>query len=144
MFLNTNTDPRDHSSCSLFYDELDHWLCATWRGYIDPTEALQGAEAYLHHAAHTPSALLLNDNSQLEGPWFESTDWLARIWLPQAARLGLRYVAHVVQTDRQYDAITLLKPTKLPFDLQIFNELDEAKHWLRECRRGLLNLGMTG
>jgi hypothetical protein len=138
MFLNSNVDPRDHSSCSLSYDEAEHWLCATWRGYIDPHEAMEGAIEYLRHAAHTPSALLLNDNSQLQGPWFESTDWLAQVWVPQAERLGLRYVAHVVQADRHYDIITLLKPVVLPFELQIFNEVAEASHWLRECRKALL------
>jgi hypothetical protein len=60
---------------------------------------MHGAEAYLFHAVQTPSAMLLNDNSQLTGPWFESTDWLAHVWLPQAEHLGLRYVAHVVQAD---------------------------------------------
>lgn len=134
MFLNTTVDPRDHSNCALYYDEVEHWLCATWRGYIDPTEAMQGAEAYLVHAAHTPSALLLNDNSQLTGPWFEGTEWLAQVWVPQAQRLGLRYVAHVVQMDRHYDVITLLKPAALPFELQVFHELAEAQHWLQACR----------
>jgi len=28
MFLNSNVDPRDHSSCALFYDEVEHWLQA--------------------------------------------------------------------------------------------------------------------
>jgi hypothetical protein len=134
MFLNTNVDPHDHSSCALQYDEAEHWLCATWRGYVDPLEAMRGAKAYLRHAAHTPSALLLNDNSQLTGPWFDSTDWLAHVWLPQAERLGLRYVAHVVQADRRYDVVSCLRPTTLPFDLQIFEEVDQAKYWLRECR----------
>lgn len=134
MFLNINTDPRDHSSCALFYDETEHWLCATWRGYVDPVEAMHGAEAYLAHAIQTPSAMLLNDNSQLTGPWFESTDWLAHVWLPQAERLGLRYVAHVVQADQHDDIVTSLKPTNLPFELQIFHELAQAQHWLRECR----------
>ncbi|MGI4862590.1 MAG: hypothetical protein ACRYFZ_01615 [Janthinobacterium lividum] len=134
MFLNTNIDPRDHSSCALTYDEAEHWLCATWRGYVDPLEAMHGAEAYLRHAAHTPSARLLNDNSQLSGPWFESVDWLAHVWLPQAERLGLRYVAHVVQTDGRHDILTLLKPTTLSFDLQIFDDLADAQCWLRECR----------
>ena len=126
MFLNINVDPRDHSSCALTYDEGEHWLRATWQGYVDPVEAMRGAEAYLRQAAHTPCPLLLNDNAQLIGPWFESTDWLAYVWLPQAERLGLRYVAHVVQADQHYDIITLLKPTALPFELQIFNEVADA------------------
>lgn len=57
MFLNPEIEPRDHSSCALQYDELEHWLCATWRGYVDPAEAMHGAQAYLRHATHTPSAL---------------------------------------------------------------------------------------
>ena len=134
MFLNTNIDPRDHSSCALTYNEAEYWICATWQGYVDPLEALDGAAAYLIHAARKPSALLLNDNSQLRGPWFESIDWLAQVWVPQAERLGLRYVAHVVQADRNYDILTLLKPIILPFELQIFSEVAEAQLWLRECR----------
>lgn len=134
MFLNLNLDPRDHSSCALSYNEVDRWLQAVWQGYVDPAEAMRGAQAYLHHAVQTPSALLLNDNTQLRGPWFESTDWLVHIWLPEAQRLGLRYVAHVVQADQHYDILTLLKPVALPFDLQIFHDLSEAQHWLRECR----------
>jgi hypothetical protein len=134
MFLNTNVDPRDHSSCALRYDEVEHWLCATWRGYVDPLEAIRGAEAYLLYAAHAPSARLLNDNSQLSGPWFESVDWLAHVWVPQAERLGLRYVAHVTQADGHHDILTLLEPAVLPFDLQIFDDLSDAQHWLRECQ----------
>lgn len=134
MFLNINIDPHDHSSCSLRYDEVEHWLSATWRGYIDPEEAMRGAEAYLLHAAHTPSARLLNDNSQLLGPWFESTDWLAQVWLPQAARLGLRYVAHVVQADLHHDTLSLLGPKALPFELQIFDRVADAQQWLRTCQ----------
>ena len=133
MFLHINVDPRDHSSCALTYDELEHWLRATWQGYVDPVEAMRGAEAYLRQAVDTPCPLLLNDNTQLTGPWFESTDWLAHVWLPQVERLGLRYVAHVVQADQHYDMLTLLKPLALPFELQFFNELAEAQQWLREC-----------
>jgi hypothetical protein len=137
MFLHTDSDPRDHSSCSLSYDEAEHWLCATWRGYVDPVEAMRGAEAYLVHAVQTPSAMLLNDNSQLTGPWFESTDWLAHVWLPQAERLGLSYVAHVVQADQHYDILTASLWDQLPFDLQIFDTLSEAQHWLRECQAAI-------
>ena len=43
---------------------------------------MRGAEAYLRRAAHTPSALLLHANSRLQGPWFDSTDWLAHVWVP--------------------------------------------------------------
>jgi hypothetical protein len=134
VLLNINTDPADQSTCILTYDEDEDWLCATWKGYVDSLEAQQGAAAYLHFAAHQSRALLLNDNSQLRGPWFDSLDWLGEVWVPQAERLGLRYVAHVVQADRLTDTISSQLPLSLPFELQIFQNLADAQQWLRECR----------
>jgi hypothetical protein len=138
VLLNLNTDPADHSFCALSYDETEAWLRATWQGYVDPLEAREGAEAYLRRAAHQPSALLLNDNAQLRGPWFDSLDWLSEVWVPQAARLGLRYVAHIVQADRATDTISAHAPMSLPFELQIFHDLAAAQQWLRQCRLAIL------
>jgi hypothetical protein len=134
MLLNINTDPKDNSTCTLLYDETEQWLTTIWKGYIDPLEAQEGAAAYLRHAAQQPCARLLNDNSQLQGPWFDSLDWLGEVWVPQAARLGLHYVAHVVQADRLTDTISSQLPLSLPFELQIFQDLADAQQWLRECR----------
>lgn len=33
---------------------------------------MRGAAAYLHRAAQRPCPLLLNDNTALRGPWFDS------------------------------------------------------------------------
>jgi hypothetical protein len=134
MLLNTNTDPRDHSTCALFYDEAEHWLKAIWRGYVDPDEAMNGAQAYLQYAAQFPCPYLLNDNSQLTGPWFESLEWLMHVWVPQAERLGLRYVAHVVQADQHTDIFTRQHRIPLPFELQIFQSPEDATHWLASVR----------
>jgi hypothetical protein len=138
MLLNVNTDPADNSQCILTYNEAEQWLHTTWKGYVDPLEAREGAAAYLHHAAQQPCALLLNDNSQLQGPWFDSLDWLREVWVPQAARVGLRYVAHIVQADRRTDTISAGFPLSLPFELQIFQDLVSAQLWLRQCRATLV------
>lgn len=134
MLFQTNVDPRDHSTCTVSYDEVEGWLRATWQGYVDPTEALAGAELYLRYAAHTPCGLLLNDNTRLQGPWFDSLSWLARVWVPEATRLGLRYVAHVVQTDQAFDILSTRMVRAAPFEVQIFQDLADAQYWLRECR----------
>ena len=134
MLLNLNTDPRDHSACALSYDEAERWISAVWRGHVDQAEAMQGAQAYLEHATQAPCRYLLNDNSRLVGPWFESLEWLLHVWVPQAERLGLRYVAHIVQADRPHDMLTSHMLVNPPFDLQIFHEVAEARHWLRQHR----------
>ncbi|WP_223650216.1 hypothetical protein [Hymenobacter psoromatis] len=55
--------------------------------------------------------------------------------MPQASRLGLRYVAHVLQADRHSDIIPNQMPASVPFELQIFQDPDAARHWLRQCRQ---------
>ena len=135
MLLNVNTDPKDNSTCTLLYDETEQWLATIWQGYVDPLEAREGAVAYLRYAGQQPCSLLLNDNSGLRGPWFDSLDWLNDIWAPQAERMGLRYVAHIIQADRHDDTISSHSPQQLPFELQIFRETEDAKQWLRQCRQ---------
>lgn len=130
----------DDSRCTLTYEEQDYWLRVTWHGYVDPTEALRGAQQYLAHAGARPCPYLLNDNSRLHGPWFDSVEWLKHAWLPQALHLGLRYVAHVVQADTNADILTLTFPAPVAevIELQLFHCVAEAEEWLRECQRRTL------
>jgi hypothetical protein len=126
----------DGSRCTLTYEESNGWLRATWRGFIDSEEANRGADSYLKQLADIRCPYLLNDNTALRGPWFDSLDWLMRIWAPQAARMGLRYVAHVVQADTKHDTVTSapLNPATCLFELQLFDNLAEAEEWLRSCQ----------
>lgn len=134
MLLNSNQDSQDQSQCVLSYEQAEGWLQARWSGYVDQAEATRGAQAYLDHAALLPSPYLFNDNSRLQGPWFESIDWLLHVWVPAAQRLGLRYVAHVVQRDQHHDVFSCRPLSVLPFELQIFEDADDARHWLRQMR----------
>jgi hypothetical protein len=135
MHLNTNVDLQDRSFCDLSYNETEGWLQAIWCGYVDQAEAQWGAQSYLKHVVRRPSAFLLNDNSGLRGPWFESLEWLVDVWVPQAKQLGLRYVAHVVQNDQHHDVLTNRLHGAAPFELQIFQEPTDAWAWLREIRQ---------
>lgn len=135
MLINTLFD-TDGSRCTLTLDESEHWLRATWRGFIDSEEANRGATNYLKELASLRNPYLLNDNTDLHGPWFDSLDWLMRIWAPQAARMGLRYVAHVVQADTRHDTVTEAPRHQASslFELQLFDNLPEAEEWLRACQ----------
>ncbi len=127
----------DGSRCTLTFEEPNQWLRATWRGFVDPDEAQRGASGYLVNAAPFHCPYLLNDNVALMGPWFDSVEWLERVWLPHALRLGLRYVAHVVQADTHADVLSLTFPKHLvgALELQIFEHVAEAEDWLRHCQQ---------
>jgi hypothetical protein len=125
--------------CVLTFEEEDQWLRATWTGLVGNHEAMQGAQTYLEKVVPFPCAYLLNDNLALSGPWFNSVEWLEHAWLPQAQRLGLRYVAHVVQADTHTDIITLALPElrthgEVGLELQLFYNVEEAQQWLRICQ----------
>jgi hypothetical protein len=124
-------------NCTLSYEESEQWLYATWGGLIGNHEAMQGALNYLDKVAVHPSAFLLNNNLDLHGPWFNSVEWLECAWLPQAQRLGLRYIAHVVQADKGTDILTLTRADHLSglLELQLFHDLDAAKDWLHSCQQ---------
>lgn len=122
--------------CTLTLDPSPGCLHAAWSGYITPSDAMGGAEHYLTQAKLFHSPYLLNDNSNLRGPWFDSLVWLERSWLPRARQLGLRYVAHVVQADARADILTLTcpVPTTNALELQLFDDVASARDWLRRCQ----------
>lgn len=135
MILHSLRDPGDGSSCTLIFDEQHDWLRATWKGFVDNGEAARGAESYLAKLSIVRCAYLLNDNSQIQGPWFDSVEWLQRTWAPQASQMGLRYVAHI--THRFQDEWAVLhsqKPFQNQFEVQLFETVAEAEEWLTSCQ----------
>ncbi|UPL48691.1 hypothetical protein [Hymenobacter sublimis] len=136
MQISKHTDLRDGSSCELDFDEANNWLRAIWLGYIDPNEAYNGAARFLSALQELRCPYLLNDNSRLSGPWFDSVEWLSSVWGPQAVRLGLRYIAHVVQPHDLLDQAASLSSS--PFGeqirLQLFDDVVSAEEWLREMQ----------
>lgn len=136
MQISKLQDFIDSSSCLLEFDEANQWIRATWRGYVDQGEATISALNYLRALEKMHSPYLLNDNSGIEGPWFDSTDWLEKIWLPRATELGLRYVAHVMPAgghDVLYPAASLNQEA-VQFELQVFDCVAAAEQWLHSCK----------
>lgn len=137
MNISTHTDRRDGSICELAYDEKNQWLRATWLGYVDPHEAHEGAVRYLNALRDIHCSCLLNDNSRLRGPWFDSLEWLHTVWMPCAVRMGLRYVAHVTQQDDLLHEVVQERgrPLAEGLQFQVFGHVHEAEAWLRDVRQ---------
>jgi hypothetical protein len=145
MLLNSLLFPSG-GQCTLTYEKANGWLRATWTGYIETEQAISGALNYLDQVGPFHCLYLLNDNVELKGPWFDTTRWLQTAWLPQAERLGLRYVAHVVQTDTHNDIMTLNYPRNHLVDaleLQLFTDVATAEDWLRSRQQPPLSASLT-
>jgi hypothetical protein len=129
--------PDGREYCRAEYHETDHWLHATWKGVVTTPDSQHGASKMIQQLQLSQVPYLLNDNTQVQGPWFDSVAWLQSIWAPQAERLGLRYVAHVLQPHTEDDLGLLLQhnPFAGKFELQFFTNLTDATSWLRDCQR---------
>ena len=128
--------PDTTEYCSVEFDAANNWLLVTWKGFVTAQDGERGAEETLRMLELTHVHYLLNDNSLVTGPWFDSVEWLERVWAPQAERLGLRCVAHVMQSDANAELAAAADhdPFAGRFDLQIFSALPEARQWLLECQ----------
>ena len=123
--------------CATEYLPADGWLLTTWQGFVSAAEAQDGARGALEALSQKAVPYLLNDNSQIQGPWFDSVSWLEQVWAPQAERMGLRYVAHVSQphTESDFSNLMVHNPLADVFELQVFTTVEAAQDWLRDCKR---------
>ncbi|MET4105078.1 hypothetical protein [Hymenobacter sp. UYP22] len=123
--------------CQLTYDPTSQWLRTVWRGFVGPDQAQQGGIVSLEMLNEFHCPYLLNDNSQLDGPWFDSVHWLTHEWGPAAARAGLRYVAHVTQAHKFATSFTATPVHMLfsAFEIQLFDNAPEAIEWLSSCQQ---------
>ena len=139
MFDHRFAHPGGREYCRATYSEATHWLHLTWTGVVTTQDGQRSATELLRLLPTSPVQYLLNDNSQVLGPWFDSLDWLQRIWAPQAERLGLCYVAHVLQPHTEDDLGLLLRQNLFAgkFELQFFTSLEDAECWLRECQQAV-------
>ena len=128
--------PGSPDYCQLQYNSKRQWLRVTWAGYVGADYAREGALVSLEMLRELHCPYLLNDNSQLEGPWFDSLLWLAQEWGPAAAATGLQYVAHVVRHGTFASTFIATPSHQLftKFEIQIFDNLSEATEWLLSCQ----------
>jgi len=118
------------------YDTQHHWIYNNWLGYVTAENVKKGALQVLQALETYRTPCGLNDNRQLTGPWDHSVDWIEEEWIPGAARAGLRYYALVVDQEAfaAASAQDMLSRVKGLFTMRIFDDINQARHWLQECQ----------
>jgi hypothetical protein len=119
------------------YDAVNHWVENTWLGYQTTESIIKGANACIEEIEAHQCAYLLNDNQQVLGPWDHATDWIAEDWTPRAIAAGLTHFAHVVSPESlaALSAETMQVKVSGSFNMQTFDNQEEAKAWLKEAQK---------
>ena len=119
---------------AISYDSQQNWVYNNWQGYQTLESVMQGANACLEIIQQFSCSRLLNDNRQVVGPWDHATDWIAQDWTPRAITLGLTHFAHVVSpaSMARLSAEQMHVKISNSFQMQIFDDYDQAADWLRQ------------
>ncbi len=119
------------------FDQTDGYWCNDWQGYQTLEGVMRGANTYLELMAERPNPYLLNDNTNVRGPWDHAVEWIAQDWTPRAIAQGLSHFAHVVSPESfaALSAEAMFASVGTVFQMRIFGNVAEARQWLREAQR---------
>jgi hypothetical protein len=119
------------------YDAANHWVYNDWTGYQTYVGIVAGADACLLPLAENKCAYLLNDNSQVIGPWDHAVEWIVTNWAPRAIAIGLTHFANVVSPESLAASSAQSMALGLEGQLRVhsFDKLAEAQQWLREAQQ---------
>jgi hypothetical protein len=120
----------------IFWQDEDQWLHVRWIGNQSMTEIQRDSEQLLRLLATKSASCVLNDLTLVESVPSELPDWHTRHWFPRLRGAGLQYFAWVYSPARyaQLPADASLV-AGMPGRARIFDDLNEAKEWLRGHRQ---------
>lgn len=108
------------------------YIHARWIGMQTMDTVMKGGLLYLEMLIKQPCAKLLNDHSELVGPWLVANDWIVNDWTPKVRSLGLRHMAQVLAPGiyGKMSFHELHQRIDDNFDIMMFDDPKNAKEWL--------------
>lgn len=86
---------KELQNIKISYDNDTNILYCKWIGFQTKEEVMNGCEKILEEVKHKECSKVLNDNTDVTGPWQEATEWVARNWFPRMEEAGLKHFAWV-------------------------------------------------
>ena len=118
----------------VYYQKLQA-IVSSWKGFVTPEDIIQCSTVKLEMMRELPILGIINDNRELEGPWYDANDWIEKTWLPEAINLGIKRLAQVLSPDA-YAAISAqemlnaIEKQQSPVQVGAFVSVAEAKDWV--------------
>ncbi len=122
------------------WDESLKAVTLRWKGFAYG-EALQTILLkVVEILAEKKSSIFLSDARSMRILNQDDQDWIAKVWLPKAMAAGLKWEAVVMpgsqfarnSVDQTVSKARVVKPQNLPFNIDYFETVEEAKDWLKD------------
>lgn len=116
-----------------YHDTIKCWV-AKWVGFVTPEDIIQSSEIKLELMEVFGVQTILNDNRELEGPWYDANDWIQTVWLPRAIKGGVKRLGQILSTDAfaalsATEMISALSVGQDSMELQVFVSLADGLRW---------------
>lgn len=130
-----------NSDGNVFYkshlDTQSNCIYSTWIGYVNLNNVKSGCLVGLDLIKETNCPYIINNNTDLIGPWQHANEWIQEFWMPKAIEAGLRYMAHITSPDifGKLSAKDLEKKAVGIFNMRLVQNMEQAEEWIKECQK---------
>lgn len=105
------------------------YMYCNWVGFQDVAMVKETGEIILDILKNRKLTHILNDNSQVNGPWMQASQWTADVWFPNMFQAGLKKFAWVLSPDI-FAELSAKKAMPNTDSVKAFGDLEKAKNWL--------------
>lgn len=132
--LQVLSDPASNPVCSIAYDESIPGIVVTWKRYATSTQIRFIHEYVLGLLRKHGVKKILGDDSSLATIHTEDQTWIITDWMPRAIAAGLRVGASKAPDSYfgQLSVTSVQSETPQELETRQFDDLDEARRWLRQ------------
>jgi len=124
----------------IYFDESIPCVRMDWNGYATSRQFREGTEQMLEALSKHRTAKVLADTKNMVLISGEDQDWLTEEFLPKAIQAGFRAIA-LVKPVHYFNKVAVetiaFKANQEKLRIQFFNDIEEAREWLRAFPVGL-------
>ncbi|MEL7001266.1 MAG: hypothetical protein AAFN93_00890 [Bacteroidota bacterium] len=116
----------------VLYDDEKKIMYDHWIGFQSADNVKDGCEKILKLFKEKKDChLILNDNTQVTGPWQSATEWVSNVWFPKMLDAGLQHFAWVLSTNI-FAELSAKNVSSEADVIQYFNSYNEAEQYLQK------------
>ncbi|HEX5112071.1 MAG TPA: STAS/SEC14 domain-containing protein [Saprospiraceae bacterium] len=119
---------------NIYFDEITNSVVMEWDGYATSSEFKEGTEIMLNNMIKHNTFKVLADIKDMVLIGSEDQQWLLDQFLPRAIEFGFKAIA-IIKPDAYFNKVAVesvsYKVDKEKLDIVFFDNIDEAKAWLK-------------
>lgn len=121
----------------IVYDSDSQIMYCNWIGFQNKEKIMSSGEQILQQLKKKNCSKVLNDNTDVTGPWQDAAEWTAKEWFPRMEQAGLKQFAWVFSAN--IFAELSAKKAKPDSDIvTTFNSRYDADQWLKSAEPAML------